>query len=42
MLIGHGVFYGLGTHTGLHHRDSGPGTPLRNEYLVAENRILKV
>ena len=32
----------MGTHPGLHHRDGGPGVLLlRNEYLAAENRILR-
>jgi hypothetical protein len=31
--------YGGDTHSGIHHRDRGP-VIARNEYLVAENRIL--
>jgi len=31
----------LDVHSGLHHWDSEPGLLLRNEYLAAENRILK-
>ena len=31
----------MGTHPGLHHRDGGPELLLRNEYLAAENRILR-
>src|ERR1039458_7235928 len=31
----------LGSHAGLHHRHRRSRTPLRNEYLAAENRILK-
>src|SRR5664280_927255 len=31
----------LGSHAGLHHRNRRPGTSLRNEYLAAENRILR-
>jgi len=36
-----GETHGLGTHPGLHHRDGGPELLLRNEYLAAENRILR-
>ena len=36
-----GGSYGVGTYPSLHHRDRGPELLLRNEYLVAENRILK-
>ena len=36
-----GGSYGLGTYPGLRHRDGGPRAAARNEYLAAENRILK-
>jgi hypothetical protein len=37
---GGGGSHGVGTHPGIHDRDRGPAM-LRNEYLVAENGILK-
>jgi len=39
--VGGGNYHGLVAYSRLHHWDSGPGTPLRNEYLAAENRIMK-
>ncbi len=41
ILVVDGDFYGLGTHFGLHHGTVDQELLLRNEYLVAENRILK-